>query len=56
MTKQSAWESTTDTAVTDNKIKSHNAKKWALLAGGLALAGAGVALTKGRKARKTKRK
>lgn len=56
MAKQGAWESTTDHSSTDNTMKSRNGKKWALLAGGLALAGAGVALTKGRKARKPKRK
>ncbi|MBA3488983.1 MAG: hypothetical protein H0T78_05450 [Longispora sp.] len=57
MAKHDTWTSTSDSmSPTGIATKTRNGKKWAVLAGGIALAGAGLALTKGRKPRKAKRK
>ncbi|WP_018347561.1 hypothetical protein [Longispora albida] len=57
MAKQDAWESATDPVVAADAPKRRGAgRKLAVLAGIVAIAGAGLALTKGRKARKAKRR
>ncbi|WP_412541343.1 hypothetical protein R8Z50_01645 [Longispora sp. K20-0274] len=52
MAKQDAWESTTDPTVTDGAVGGGRRKKIALVVGALALVGAGLALTKSRRANK----
>ncbi|MEV6527707.1 hypothetical protein AB0M43_37870 [Longispora sp. NPDC051575] len=52
MAKQDAWESTTDPTVDEGAVGGGRRKKIALLVGALALVGAGLALTKGRRARR----